>query len=164
MAVKQFAVYLICFLLLLVPLIALLIWSTLSFHTNRMWWTVFPCERHLNVVQIFTFTNTSSSCWKTVERFVTDILCRHVEIFFSHLCGKCLKFYSMYSFQVTPEDLLPVTLCTSCIYKLEICHEFVHGCLDADAKLRTILGLKVDHNVSQHMFELCHNIIGAFLP
>ncbi|KDR14540.1 zinc finger protein 43-like isoform X4 [Zootermopsis nevadensis] len=48
---------------------------------------------------------------------------------------------------VTPEDLLPVTLCTSCIYKLELCHEFVNGCLDADAKLRTILGLKVDHSI-----------------
>jgi KRAB domain-containing zinc finger protein len=48
---------------------------------------------------------------------------------------------------VTPEDLLPVALCTSCVYKLEMCHEFVHGCLDADIKLRTILGLQVDHKI-----------------
>ncbi|PNF23070.1 hypothetical protein B7P43_G09813 [Cryptotermes secundus] len=45
---------------------------------------------------------------------------------------------------VTPEDILPVTMCTSCICKLEMCHQFVHGCLDADIKLRTIFGLEMD--------------------
>jgi hypothetical protein len=56
---------------------------------------------------------------------------------------------------MTPEDLLPVNLCTSCIYKLEMCHEFVHECLDADTKLKTILGLEVDDRVSiarQYLF------------
>jgi hypothetical protein len=58
--------------------------------------------------------------------------------------------HTLSSIQVTPEDLLPVALCTSCVYKLEMCHEFVHGCLDADIKLRTILGLQVDHKVSAY--------------
>jgi hypothetical protein len=68
--------------------------------------------------------------------------------------------------QVTPEDLLPVALCTSCVYKLEMCHEFVHGCLDADIKLRTILGLPVDHKVSTYSkiqlyfgLMLCNNTV-----
>jgi hypothetical protein len=53
------------------------------------------------------------------------------------------------SIQVTPEDMLPVTMCTSCICKLEMCHQFVHGCLDADMKLRTILGLEMKELVSK---------------
>ncbi|KAJ4438458.1 hypothetical protein ANN_14403 [Periplaneta americana] len=43
---------------------------------------------------------------------------------------------------VTSEDLLPVTLCTTCIWKLELCHEFVVGCLSADTKLKSIYELE----------------------
>jgi hypothetical protein len=50
---------------------------------------------------------------------------------------------------VTPEDVLPVTMCTSCICKLEMCHQFVHGCLDADIKLRAVFGLEMDDIVSK---------------
>jgi len=51
----------------------------------------------------------------------------------------------MYNFyaQVTEDDLLPTNVCTSCVSKLEICHELVINCLDADARLRTILGFDV---------------------
>ena len=51
----------------------------------------------------------------------------------------------MYNFyaQVTEDDLLPTYVCTSCVSKLEICHELVINCLDADARLRTILGFDV---------------------
>jgi len=45
--------------------------------------------------------------------------------------------------QVTEDDLLPTNVCTSCVSKLEICHELVINCLDADARLRTILGFDV---------------------
>jgi hypothetical protein len=45
--------------------------------------------------------------------------------------------------QVTEDDLLPINVCTSCVSKLEICHELVINCLDADARLRSILGFDV---------------------
>lgn len=70
---------------------------------------------------------------------------------------KVLYSLLFYSIQVTPEDVLPVTMCTSCIYKLEMCHQFVHGCLDADIKLRTIFGLEVDDIVSKR--SKTHSII-----
>jgi hypothetical protein len=59
------------------------------------------------------------------------------------------NYLLFYSLKVTPEDMLPVTMCTSCIYKLEMCHQFVHGCLDADMKLRAILGLEMEDLVSK---------------
>lgn len=62
------------------------------------------------------------------------------------------------SIQVTPEDMLPVTMCTSCICKLEMCHQFVHGCLDADMKLRTILGLEMEDLVSKHSNTYLFNL------
>jgi hypothetical protein len=61
--------------------------------------------------------------------------------------GICYSCFLLCCIQVTADDLLPITVCTDCIYKLEICHEFVHCCLEADAKLREILGLDMDTEV-----------------
>lgn len=41
--------------------------------------------------------------------------------------------------QITPEDLMPISLCNPCISKLEICHQLVTSCLEADTNLRAIL-------------------------
>lgn len=55
------------------------------------------------------------------------------------------KIHTHLPIMVTADDLLPITVCVDCIYKLEICHEFVHCCLEADAKLREILGLDTEN-------------------
>jgi hypothetical protein len=111
------------------------------------------------VVEFIVCTITSFSHWNTIQGIRVHLQRKHlknesrVKVKLSHplfFLERALDFNLLYSCQVTPEDLLPVTLCTSCIYKLEMCHEFVHGCLDADAKLRTFLGLKVDEEVSKH--------------
>lgn len=93
--------------------------------------------------------------------------CVHL-VFVNLKCSlKVLNFLLLYSIQVTPEDVLPVAMCTSCIYKLEMCHQFVHGCLDADIKLRTILGLEVDDmevslashsNLFSYLFVYCLSV------
>ncbi|XP_021929235.1 zinc finger protein 585A-like isoform X2 [Zootermopsis nevadensis] len=57
------------------------------------------------------------------------------------------KIHTHLPIMVTAEDLLPVNVCLDCIYRLEMCHEFVHGCLEADAKLREILCLDTDNEV-----------------
>jgi hypothetical protein len=60
----------------------------------------------------------------------------------------------LYFAKVTADDLLPITVCMDCIYKLEMCHEFVHSCLEADAKLRDVLGFSADNEVSTNRIEL----------
>lgn len=55
------------------------------------------------------------------------------------------KIHTHLPIMVTADDLLPITVCVDCIYKLEMCHEFVHSCLEADAKLRDFLGFSADN-------------------
>ena len=54
----------------------------------------------------------------------------------------------LFLFQITAEDLLPTTVCGECVNKLEICHNLIQGCLDADAMLKTMFGLN-SNQVSQ---------------
>ncbi|XP_049784323.1 zinc finger protein 250-like isoform X1 [Schistocerca cancellata] len=49
------------------------------------------------------------------------------------------KIHTHLPIMVTPDDLMPVSLCMSCISKLEVCHQLVNCCLEADSNLRTML-------------------------
>ncbi|PNF23056.1 hypothetical protein B7P43_G09812 [Cryptotermes secundus] len=55
------------------------------------------------------------------------------------------KIHTHLPIMVTADDLLPITVCMDCVYKLEMCHEFVHSCLEADTKLREFLGFSADN-------------------
>jgi hypothetical protein len=75
---------------------------------------------------------------------------------FVYICGHIQYYCSvLYFTKVTADDLLPITVCLDCVYKLEMCHEFVHSCLEADAKLRDFLGFSADNEVSTNYIELC---------
>ncbi|XP_021929232.1 zinc finger protein 91-like isoform X2 [Zootermopsis nevadensis] len=74
------------------------------------------------------------------------------------------KIHTHLPVMVTPEDLLPISVCSSCIWKLEMCHELVHTCLEADAKLRAVVGLESnneglysDEYGVESQFDLVHD-------
>lgn len=50
------------------------------------------------------------------------------------------KIHTHLPIMVTEEDLLPVNVCSSCVSKLEICHKMVINCLEADGRMRNLLG------------------------
>ncbi|PSN29798.1 hypothetical protein C0J52_27030 [Blattella germanica] len=52
------------------------------------------------------------------------------------------KIHTYLPIKVTEDDLLPINVCTSCIEKLEMCHDLVEKCFDADGKLRKLLGFE----------------------
>ncbi|XP_069672565.1 zinc finger protein 528-like isoform X2 [Periplaneta americana] len=64
------------------------------------------------------------------------------------------KIHTHLPIMVTEDDLLPISVCTSCVKKLEVCHELVNNCLEADARLRTILGFDtVPNDEEQYGFS-----------
>ncbi|KAJ9599688.1 hypothetical protein L9F63_026463, partial [Diploptera punctata] len=50
------------------------------------------------------------------------------------------KIHTHLPIMVTEEDLLPVNVCSACVSKIEMCHEMVTNCLEADARMRNLLG------------------------
>ncbi|KAJ9577703.1 hypothetical protein L9F63_005696 [Diploptera punctata] len=52
------------------------------------------------------------------------------------------KIHTYLPIMMRVDDLLPTTVCCNCINKLEVCHNLVQNCLDADVQLKTIFGLK----------------------
>ncbi|XP_063242352.1 zinc finger protein 70-like isoform X2 [Bacillus rossius redtenbacheri] len=50
-----------------------------------------------------------------------------------------MKIHTHLPIMVTAEDLLPVSICRDCLKKLDICHDLVTTCLNADLTLRQIL-------------------------
>lgn len=52
------------------------------------------------------------------------------------------KIHTYLPIMITAEDLLPTTICEKCIDRIEICHNLVQDCLDADAILKTMFGVQ----------------------